>query len=72
MKLPGSATLQFEIEEVKGGVELSQTAYFRPRGIIGVLYWFSVKPLHAIVFNGMISGIEREAVRLFRSEGSDK
>ena len=66
MKLPGSATLQFEIEEADGAVELSQTAYFRPRGILGVLYWLSVKPLHAIVFNGMINGIEREALRLSR------
>ena len=72
MKLPGSATLQFEIAEAESGVELSQTAYFRPRGILGILYWVSVKPLHSIVFNGMISGIEREAVRLSRCKGSDR
>jgi hypothetical protein len=50
MKLPGEAWLEFKIEE---GL-LKQTATFRPRGIIGRLYWFSVSPFHGLIFNGMI------------------
>ncbi|NCO62535.1 MAG: SDR family oxidoreductase [Flavobacteriales bacterium] len=50
MKLPGEAWLEFKIE--KGF--LKQTATFRPRGIIGRLYWFSVYPFHGFIFNGMI------------------
>lgn len=51
MKLPGEAWLEFKIE----GGELIQTATFRPKGLIGRLYWFAVLPLHEIVFRGMIN-----------------
>lgn len=50
MKLPGEAWLEFKIEN---GL-LKQTATFRPRGIAGRLYWFSVFPFHGFIFNGMI------------------
>jgi hypothetical protein len=33
------------------------TACFLPRGIAGMLYWYAVLPLHALVFNGMLRGI---------------
>lgn len=50
MKLPGEAWLEFNI---KDGV-LTQTATFRPRGLLGRLYWYAVLPLHGIIFSGMI------------------
>ena len=50
MKLPGEAWLEFKILDD----ELIQTATFRPKGLLGRLYWYSVVPLHAIIFNGMI------------------
>ncbi len=53
MKLPGEAWLEFKI---KGGV-LYQTATFRPLGIWGRLYWYSILPLHGIIFQGMIQKI---------------
>jgi hypothetical protein len=65
MKLPGQAMLEFRIEgEEPGGCTLHQTALFRPRGLFGLLYWYSVAPFHHIVFRGMLRGIEREALRL--------
>ena len=51
MKLPGEAWLEFKIEE---GL-LKQTATFRPRGLAGRLYWYSVLPFHWFIFNGMIN-----------------
>ncbi|MCK7591251.1 SDR family oxidoreductase [Subsaxibacter sp. CAU 1640] len=51
MKLPGEAWLEFKIEE---GL-LKQTAIFRPRGLAGRLYWYSVLPFHWFIFNGMIN-----------------
>lgn len=51
MKLPGEAWLEFKIDD-KG--ILHQTATFRPLGLIGRIYWYSVLPLHGFVFNGMI------------------
>lgn len=50
MKLPGEAWLEFKI---KNGV-LLQEATFRPLGISGRLYWYSVLPFHGLIFNGML------------------
>ncbi|MGJ8732704.1 MAG: SDR family oxidoreductase [Cellulophaga sp.] len=51
MKLPGEAWLEFKIEDNV----LKQTATFRPRGLGGRLYWYSVLPFHIFIFNGMIN-----------------
>lgn len=51
MKLPGEAWLEFKID--KNNI-LSQTATFRPIGLLGRLYWYSVFPFHGFIFNGMI------------------
>jgi hypothetical protein len=55
MKLPGEAWLEFKISNNK----LIQTATFRPKGLWGRLYWYSVYPLHGIVFSGLIKAICR-------------
>ncbi|MDX1918989.1 MAG: SDR family oxidoreductase [Candidatus Caenarcaniphilales bacterium] len=58
MKLPGQAVLEFSIQPIGGGrVELCQTARFLPKGLLGMLYWWAVTPLHFFVFNGMLQGI---------------
>ena len=65
MRLPGVAMLEFRIERSGPGHSLlQQTALFRPRGLLGLLYWYTVAPLHDVVFRGMLGGIEREALRL--------
>jgi len=64
MKLPGIATLNFEIEPVSGGNHASRlimTARFRPRGLGGIVYWYMVVPLHGIVFKKMLAGLLRVA-----------
>ena len=62
MKLPGEATLEFQVTALPGGrSELVQTARFRPRGLLGLAYWYAVLPLHAFVFSGMQRGIRRYA-----------
>lgn len=53
MKLPGEAWLEFQIQENT----LIQTATFRPKGVLGRLYWVCVYPLHGIIFKGMIKKI---------------
>ena len=50
MKLPGEAWLEFKI---KDGI-LHQEATFRPLGLSGRLYWYSVLPFHGLIFNGML------------------
>lgn len=66
MKLPGTATLNFEIEpgaDDPHTATLTMTARFRPTGFLGIMYWFGVLPLHNLVFGGMLRGIKREAER---------
>ena len=55
MVLPGEAWLEFKIED---GI-LYQTATFRPKGLPGRLYWYSVAPFHWFIFNGMIDKISK-------------
>jgi uncharacterized protein YbjT (DUF2867 family) len=56
MKLPGEAWLEFKIEPGNPNV-IHQTATFRPLGLLGRLYWFSVLPFHYFIFNRMIRRI---------------
>ncbi|MHA4842602.1 SDR family oxidoreductase [Flavitalea antarctica] len=57
MKLPGEAWLEFSICESEGRYLLKQTATFRPKGISGRLYWYSMLPFHLFLFKGMIRNI---------------
>jgi uncharacterized protein YbjT (DUF2867 family) len=61
MKLPGLATLEFILEANGDTTHLAQIARFQPRGLMGILYWFTVMPLHGIVFRDMLAGIRRAA-----------
>ena len=54
MKLPGEAWLEFKIDEEN---ILHQTAIFRPLGLWGRIYWYSVLPFHSFIFKGMIRNI---------------
>jgi uncharacterized protein YbjT (DUF2867 family) len=54
MKLPGEAWLEFKID---GKNILHQTATFRPLGLWGRFYWYSVLPFHNLIFGGMIKAI---------------
>jgi uncharacterized protein YndB with AHSA1/START domain len=54
MKVPGRAWLEFRAEPIDGGKSrLSQTAFFAPRGLTGLLYWYLLYPLHALIFSGL-------------------
>ena len=57
MKLPGRAWLEFEVTADGGGAVLRQTASLDPKGLLGRAYWWSVYPLHQVVFGGMLKGI---------------
>lgn len=56
MKLPGDAWLEFKIipkADGSGGFCMVQTATFRPKGLGGRLYWYSVLPFHGFIFKNM-------------------
>ncbi len=55
MKLPGEAWLEFIIQDQ----DLIQTATFRPKGLLGRLYWMAVFPFHSIIFHGLIKQLSK-------------
>lgn len=59
MKLPGEAWLEFRIMKLKNKLQLKQTATFRPKGIWGRIYWYSLLPFHYFIFNGMINNLTK-------------
>lgn len=56
MKLPGEAWLEFKIKDNV----LHQIATFRPHGLLGRMYWYSVLPFHGFIFSGMIRNIAKQ------------
>ena len=66
MKVPGLAQLEYRIEphdpaNPDAGCSLTQEARFQPKGLLGLAYWYSVLPLHYVVFPAMLQGILRAA-----------
>jgi Protein of unknown function (DUF2867) len=57
MKVPGRAWLEFEVDGEATGSTIRQTAMFDPVGLLGLLYWYAMYPLHSVVFAGMLRGI---------------
>jgi hypothetical protein len=55
MKLPGDAWLEFRMTDNT----LYQTATFRPLGLWGRIYWYTILPFHGFIFPGMIRNITR-------------
>lgn len=60
MRLPGDGWLQYELTACEDGTLVRQTATFHPKGLAGRLYWYLVLPFHHFVFNGTLTGIDRE------------
>ncbi len=63
MKVPGKAWLQFEVNAQEGGASalLTQTAFFAPKGLSGLAYWYLLYPLHGLIFGGMIRHLAKRA-----------
>jgi hypothetical protein len=63
MRVPGLAWLQFEARPVPAGTLLVQTAFFEPRGLLGLAYWYSLYPVHKVLFSRLIErlGVLAEA-----------
>jgi uncharacterized protein YbjT (DUF2867 family) len=59
MKLPGEAWLEFEIIPRETGGDLRQTATFRPNGVWGRFYWYSLYPFHNLIFSRLAKQIAK-------------
>jgi uncharacterized protein YbjT (DUF2867 family) len=61
MKTPGRIWLQFEVTGTQAGATLVQTAVFDPHGLAGLAYWYTLYPIHYLIFAGMLRGIGQAA-----------
>src|SRR5580693_6109296 len=57
MRVPGRAWLQFEVEPNSRGAVIRQTAIFDPAGLAGLLYWYTLYPVHRWIFSGWLHKI---------------
>ncbi len=62
MRMPGEATLEFEVRPLTGRrTELVQLARYRPRGLVGLAYWYALVPLHEWIYRGLLKRIAESA-----------
>jgi uncharacterized protein YbjT (DUF2867 family) len=64
MRLPGRAWLEFEVRQDGDATTINQVATFDPDGLLGKAYWYSLYPLHHLVFGGMLRGIARASLNV--------
>ena len=67
MKVPGRAWLQYEVKPTAGGSRIVQTAFFEPKGLPGLAYWYALYPLHGLIFRGTVRVLAERA--LHRMDG---
>lgn len=62
-KLPGQGWLEFKIRPTSANrTHITCTVYFAPKGLLGVLYWYSVLLPHRIVFSRLLKQIAAASV----------
>jgi uncharacterized protein YbjT (DUF2867 family) len=66
MKVPGKAWLQFEVKAQDNDTRplLTQTAFFAPKGLSGLIYWYALYPIHSMIFAGMIKRLAKRATEI--------
>ncbi|MBK8687302.1 MAG: DUF2867 domain-containing protein [Betaproteobacteria bacterium] len=68
MKAPGAGILEFEIEPLADGrTRLTETAYWHPQGVWGLVYWAVLVPFHLFIFKGMTRAMVRRAEALSKA-----
>jgi uncharacterized protein YbjT (DUF2867 family) len=58
MRMPGLAWLEFSVvADDDGGCTVTQRAIYAPKGLLGHAYWWSVWPMHGLVFPSMAKSV---------------
>jgi hypothetical protein len=64
MKMPGEAILEIRLHSLSGRrTEATLRARFRPRGLLGLAYWYALIPAHEWVYRGMLERLAALAGR---------
>jgi uncharacterized protein YbjT (DUF2867 family) len=65
MRAPGSGVLEFEVDPIRSQqTRITATAYWHPRGVWGLAYWYALLPVHLFIFKGLTAAIARRAERM--------
>jgi uncharacterized protein YbjT (DUF2867 family) len=72
MKVPGRAWLQFEAVPEDGKTRLIQSALFAPKGFLGWIYWYSIFPIHKLLFDRLIDAVAALAKQNYWSEVGER
>ncbi|NIS82653.1 MAG: DUF2867 domain-containing protein [Anaerolineales bacterium] len=72
VKVPGRAWLQFDVlpQENENSL-LVQTAFFAPKGLLGLIYWYAIFPIHACISSGTIRALSARAIEIKRQSNGD-
>jgi len=69
LKAPGDGWMEWQVRpQPTGDAQLSQGAFFAPKGLPGFLYWYILYPVHRLVFAGLINRIARLAIEIQQSK----
>jgi len=73
MNVWGKAWLDFRVEDDTGNrIYLRQTAWYYPDGLFGYFYWYTIYPVHFLIFRGLSRAICRRAEKIKRNDIDDK
>ncbi len=67
MRVPGRAWLQYDVSQTDGGCRLIQTAFFEPKGLPGLVYWYALYPVHGLIFRGTARALAERASAVRRT-----
>ena len=63
MKMPGRGWMKWEAQPEQEGTRISMSAYFEPKGLVGVVYWKSLTSFHRVMFTGLVRAVAGHATQ---------
>jgi uncharacterized protein YbjT (DUF2867 family) len=73
MKVPGRAWLEFQaVRQSPAGTLLTQTAFFEPKGLSGLAYWYVLYPVHSLIFSGLTRRLAEQAISISSARPSNE
>jgi uncharacterized protein YbjT (DUF2867 family) len=58
----GAGSIGFKVNGLDQGVtRVEQRMSFRPKGLVGIIYWYATLPVHLLVFDRTVRWVAREA-----------
>jgi hypothetical protein len=73
MIVPGRAWLEFQaVHQSHAKTLLTQTAFFEPRGLFGLAYWYVLYAVHSLIFSGLIRRLAEQAMSISSARPSNE